>query len=495
MAVYKLSMDFKCLIKGITLHSKYKIIIIVTSLLLILSISLSSISYISALNNTQEQLKVQSLPLSLDNIYTDIQKSIIEPHLVSSMMANDTFVQEWLKNGEKDKDKIIIYLKSIKNKYNMFSTFFVSEKTKDYYTNNGFIEKLSKENLSNKWYYDFREIQESKELNLDYNKNISNSLILFINYKILDKDFNYMGTTGVALKLSYINDLLKKFRQEHNFIVTFFDNTGNIVLSENHDIHLKNINDIVELKPYKDIILSKKLKFFEYFKNDQKHIVNTKYIPELNLYLSVDANLDHFTSKTKQTLYVNILTSFIITLIISIIIFITIKKYSHKIEKLSHYDALTNIPNRRYFEDLCHKQILSCKRNQNDMAIVFIDIDNFKSINDSFGHNTGDEVLKIIAEILSTNIRESDLIARWGGEEFVISLIDSSLDDSLKIVEKLRLTIEKNIELKKLIGSSITGSFGISMYKDTDTQAEIIARADKAMYTSKLNGKNKVTVL
>lgn len=474
------------------MNSKYKVIVIITSLLLILSISLSSISYTSALNNTQQQLKVQSLPLSLDNIYTDIQKSIIEPHLVSSMMANDTFVEEWLINGEQDNLKIIKYLKSIKNKYNMFSTFFVSEKTKDYYTNDGFIEKLSKDNISNKWYYDFKEIQESKELNLDYNKNISNSMILFINHKILDKDYNYLGTTGVALKLSYINDLLKKFRQEHNFIVTFFNQNGDIVLTEKHNIHFKNIDDIAELKPYKDTILSKELKSFEYIKNNQKHIVNTKYIPELNLYLSVHANLEDFIQKTKQTLYVNILTSFIITLLISIIVFLTIRKYSHEIEKLSHYDTLTNIPNRRYFKELFHKQI--SKRKKNDIAVIFVDIDNFKLINDNLGHNIGDEVLRILAKILSTNMKKSDLIARWGGEEFVIALIDSSLDESLKIADKLRLAIENDTELKKLVNKTVTGSFGLSMLIETDTQDEIIARADEAMYHSKQNGKNRISV-
>jgi diguanylate cyclase (GGDEF)-like protein len=476
------------------LNSKYKIIVIITSLLLILSISLSSISYFSALNSTQEQLKIQSLPLSLDNIYTDIQKSIIEPHLVSSMMANDTFLQEWLVHGEKDSSKIIRYLKSIKNKYNMFSTFFVSEKTNDYYTNDGFVEKLSKNNSNHKWYYDFKDIQESQELNLDYNKNISNSLILFINYKILDKNFNYLGTTGVALKLSYINDLLKKFRQEHHFKVTFFNPNGDIVLAEESKIHLKNINNIIELKPYKDIILSKELKSFEYIKNNQKHIVNTKYIPELNLYLSVDANLEDFIKKTKQTLYVNIITSLIITILILIIVFLTIKKYSHEIEQLSNYDTLTGISNRRHFKELFHKQISLSNRDKKDIAIIFFDIDNFKLINDNLGHNIGDEILKSIAKILSINIRESDFVARWGGEEFVITLIDSSIENSLIIAEKLRLLIEKDLGLQKLANSKVTGSFGLSMFIDTDTQDEIIARADNAMYESKENGKNKITV-
>lgn len=473
---------------------KYKIIIAISSLLLILSISLSSICYLGALDNTQEQLKVQSLPLSLDNIYSDIQKRIVEPELVSSMMATDTFVQAWLKNGEKDRAEIIRYLKAIKNKYNMFSVFFVSDKTKDYFTNKGFVEKISKNNPANQWYYHFKAGQDSKELNLDFNKHISNNLVLFINYKILDKDFNCLGATGVALKLSYINDLLKKFRQEYNFKVTFFNQKGDIVLSENRNLRFKNIDDMIALKPYKDMILSKKEKSFDYIKNSQKHIVRTKYIPALNLYLSVDANLEDFIQKTKQALYINIFTSFIITLIILMIVFVTIKKYSDKIETLSNYDPLTAIPNRRYFGALFDKQLLLSHRNKNDIAILFIDIDDFKSINDRFGHHTGDEVLKMIAKILSTNIRETDLIARWGGEEFLIALIDSPIDESLKVTEKLRLAIEKDTELKKLLNENLTASFGLSMLLETDSQDDIISRADTAMYDSKQSGKNKITV-
>ena len=132
------------------MNSKYKIVVVISILLVILSLSITSVNYFVSLNSTQKQLRDQSLPLSLDNIYTVIQKHIIQPYLVSSMMANDTFVQDWILEEEINPNKIKQYLSSVKNKYGMFTSFLVSEKSGKYYSQNGFVEKIQKENSNNK---------------------------------------------------------------------------------------------------------------------------------------------------------------------------------------------------------------------------------------------------------------------------------------------------------------------------------------------------------
>ena len=477
------------------MNSKYKTVVIITSLLVVLSVSISIINYLVSLNNAQEQLKTQSLPLSLDNIYTDIQKHIIQPYLVSSMMANDTFVQDWLLHEEQDSKKIIKYLETIKNKYNMFNTFLVSDKTKNYYTQKGFIETIKEDQADNKWYFNFKNIQNKHEINLDFNEHLSNNLIMFINYKILDGNFQFLGATGVALKISYINDMLKQFRVNHNFIVTFFNEKGDVVLAEKNILKYKNIDEIAELKSNKDLILSKNTYLIEYNKKGSKYILNTKYIPELDLYLTVEANLEDFTKNVKKIFYINIIISLLITIIIALIVYFVIKNYSSKLEYLSNNDTLTNISNRRDFEEKLQNLLLLQKRNQSDMSIIFIDIDNFKSINDQFGHHKGDMVLKRAAKILKENIRQTDLIARWGGEEFIIALIDSTLENSQTVTQKLRKALENDLELQNIAGYSITGSFGLTMVQESDTQEQLIMRSDKAMYQSKNNGKNKVTVI
>ena len=144
--------------------------------MIFIAITISTVNYYISLQQSKKQLKTISLPLSLDNIYTEIQKNIVQPYLVSSMMANDTFVQNWLKTSEQDQSKIIEYLSSIKNKYNMFSTFLVSNITKNYYTHDAFIEKIDPKNKHNQWYFNFINDQNIHEINIDSNKNFKDLL-------------------------------------------------------------------------------------------------------------------------------------------------------------------------------------------------------------------------------------------------------------------------------------------------------------------------------
>lgn len=115
-----------------------------TFLLVSFSVGSSVLNYVKSLEETQIQLKERSLPLSIDNIYTEVQKNLIEPTLVSSMMAHDTFLKDWLILEETETEKIAKYLETIKNKYHMFSTFLVSEKSGNYYTSKGLLEKSKK---------------------------------------------------------------------------------------------------------------------------------------------------------------------------------------------------------------------------------------------------------------------------------------------------------------------------------------------------------------
>lgn len=477
------------------LKSKYRVVFLITTLLIILSLSISTINYVVSLNNAQSQLKDQALPLSLDNIYTDIQKSIIQPYLVSSLMANDTFVQDWLVNDEDNSQKIIRYLEAIKNKYDMFNTFLVSDKTKNYYTQNGFTETIDKNKKDNQWYFRFKNIQNKHEINLDFNEHLSNHMIMFINYKIFDHNFHFLGATGVALKISYIDDLLKSFRLKHKFIVTFFDKNGRVVLSERTINKKKTLDDYEKLKEYKELILSKKTNVIEYKKEGNKYILNTKYIPELDLYLTVEANLNDFTEDVENVFYLNLLTSIVITFIISFLIYFIIKNYSKKLEYLSSYDTLTNIPNRRTFEEKFNSHLLLKKRRDSDLGVIFFDVDDFKSINDKLGHQKGDMVLRRIASILKKSVRKTDLIARWGGEEFIVALIDSSLDDTLVVCEKIRSSLEEDLKLKNICNYCVTASFGLTMVSQEDTIEKVVQRADEAMYEAKKEGKNRTKIL
>jgi len=166
-----------------------------------------------------------------------------------------------------------------------------------------------------------------------------------------------------------------------------------------------------------------------------------------------------------------------------------IKEYEQKLEILSQTDQLTKIKNRLYTDEIIQQQYYRFLRNEEKCSVILVDIDYFKKVNDTYGHMTGDLVLIEFSNLLSTNIRKSDIIGRWGGEEFLIILPYTDIKKAIDLANKLRLLIE-NFSFAKI--GSITASFGVSEFKSKIGIEELLDNADKALYKSKNNGRNQV---
>jgi len=472
----------------------YRIVFIITALVFTLSTALTLINYLTSMETTREQLKNSALPLTIDNIYTEIQKNIIEPNLIASMMAHDTFVIDWLAHKEDDVEKIVRYLDTIQNKYQMFTAFLVSEKSKNYYSAAGVLDKVDIKSPNNLWYLEFKEIAEPSEINIDNNSHMSTELIMFINHKIIDNSYNMVGATGVGLKTSYINDMLKDFRQRYQFSVYFVDDKGKVVLAEENVKQLQQLSDVPELANQLADIIGKGSQVFSYTHENEAYLLNRKYIAELDLYLIVEAKVNNFTKIAKEILYFNIAVSTAVTLLISFIIVLYVRKIHLRLDKLASNDVLTGLPNRRSFHQQLTQLLLLKERNSNNLSVLFIDIDNFKYVNDTKGHDIGDQVLKSLAKILHSNVRKSDFVARWGGEEFVIVLIDSDINQAQVIAEQLRVNVASSNDLSKFIDLQISISLGVTAITDGDTIDSILKRADNALYEAKSQGKNCVVL-
>jgi len=188
-------------------------------------------------------------------------------------------------------------------------------------------------------------------------------------------------------------------------------------------------------------------------------------------------------------------------IILLIIITVTNTRMRHEIKKrkvaekalleYANKDSLTKVFNRRKIEVILSSQIREAKKTNSVFSIIFFDIDNFKLVNDEFGHVKGDRVLITMSTLVSNNIRKTDFLGRWGGEEFIIILPNTTSQEAFKIANNLRdLISQSNFNIKK----TITSSFGITQYKKNDTKKEIVKRADEAMYYVKNNGKNAVKI-
>ncbi len=162
------------------------------------------------------------------------------------------------------------------------------------------------------------------------------------------------------------------------------------------------------------------------------------------------------------------------------------------IERLSNTDTLTGLNNRRWLDDVFSAEFERFKRYGNPFAMILLDVDHFKQVNDNFGHKVGDSVLVEIAGVVAANIRKSDFIGRWGGEEFLIISPETSIDGAGELAEKIR----KKIEVYDFLGAGkITASFGVTAALQDDTAEDVFVRSDKALYRAKGEGRNRVVTL
>ncbi|MGA9163790.1 MAG: diguanylate cyclase [Thiobacillus sp.] len=165
------------------------------------------------------------------------------------------------------------------------------------------------------------------------------------------------------------------------------------------------------------------------------------------------------------------------------------KVIEEQLEQLAATDPLTLLLNRRKFEELLEYEIERDRRYQTGLSLVFCDIDRFKRINDEHGHDVGDGVLRLFAQTLKSSVRKSDIVARWGGEEFMLLLVNTTPEIAGVMTEQIRMEIEA-FDFPAV--GKVTASFGATRLLDGDNLGALIKRADVALYQAKKNGRNRV---
>ena len=172
-----------------------------------------------------------------------------------------------------------------------------------------------------------------------------------------------------------------------------------------------------------------------------------------------------------------------------------LKVLNEKLKDLSNRDPMTNSYNRRYFSEISPKYLILSKRNNDEIGILILDIDYFKNINDTYGHNVGDKVIITLAKSLSNHVRKSDIVSRFGGEEFVILLYNISKENMINLAENIRKKIEDLVVETDQGDLKFTISIGGASYdeiKDNNNLDKTLNRADHAMYKAKNAGRNRV---
>lgn len=474
------------------IFDRRKLILVLWTLLTFGFAAISLIGYQVSSRAIRTAIIGQDLPLTSSNIYSEIQKDLVRPVLISSTMAHDTFVRDWVLRGEDNDTEMARYLKEVKDRHGAFSSFFVSDKTGNYYTAEGILKRVSSFEPRDAWYYRVRGMAEDYEINVDPDLANQDLLTIFINYRVYDYGEQFIGATGIGLTVDSVRKLITEYQQRFNRTIYFVNLRGETVEFGQKKGQGVDLRSRPGLGPLVEHILAEKHGSFQYEADGDNYILHVNYLPELKWFLFVEQNESLALADIRKTLYVNLALSAVVTLLVVLLFHLALMRYQWRLEEMASTDKLTGLLNRHAFTILIDKLLAEYRRAPRPISMLIADIDNFKAINDQHGHLAGDVVLTGVARQLADGLRESDLAVRWGGEEYLLVLKGCDLAEAERVAENLRQAVQAaQIGFGEQM-LNVTVSIGVSQFNGHELPEQTIDRADAALYRAKAAGRNRV---
>jgi len=324
--------------------SKKSRLIVYLSLLLVAGFSLTSIlSYQVSRSAIHDGIMRNQLPLVGDNVYSEIQRDLLRPVFISSVMAQDTFLRDWVLEGEQGEAQIRRYLKEIQDRYQTVTSFFVSDKSKTYYHFSGILKTVSSEAERDAWYFAVKAMDGDYKIDVDFDAANSDTVTIFVNYKMRDYDGNFIGVTGVGLTVEAVGELIERYQDRFQRRIYFADMSGNIVLPAPTDKGAdRDIREIPGMKPHVDQILSNKINSIQYESDGDTIFVSTRFIPELNWVLVVQQSDSAAIGNLRNTLFVNLAISLFVTLVVLALTLYAINTFSDALVKAAKTEKDAN---------------------------------------------------------------------------------------------------------------------------------------------------------
>lgn len=474
---------------------KYYLLVWLSALLITGFLGTSIASYMVSRNQVKASIVDDNLPLTSDNIYSEIQKYILRPTFIASLMANDTFLRDWALAGEQDLPAIVRYLHHIKTKYNTITSFLVSNVTRNYYYAGGLLKQIREGDKRDEWFFRVKGMKENHEISMDPDMSNRDVPTIFVNYKMFDYDGNLLAITGVGLTLDTITEMINGIEERFNRSIYFLDSTGTIAATGKRTLWTEgSIRELEGISKVAEEILTedKNPIKLEYEIRGHQVMLNARYIPELSWYLIVEQDETAISQPLRHIFIINLCISAAITLLILLLVLFSVTRFQRKLEKSATTDSLTGIMNRQALEQVFTDELL--QERKRPLSIVLFDIDAFKHVNDNYGHLAGDKVIQTIASFVQEIIEHNDIVCRWGGDEFLVLLQNRTTEQALQVAEDLRKQVEEYEFTVDQHAFHVTISIGISEHSKGESLTTLFAHADRALYRAKTEGRNRSIV-
>lgn len=452
-------------------------------LLLSLGIAFFYAGYKAIDNIVAEQSRVQQQAVS--PVFELVRDELLKPLYIAETFASS--IDLAATTGTQNFDEARLLRRLEKMEQDLGLVFFVaSEQYRKQYFSNGRTLDLVEGEVA--WYF------EAKAADKDFMADLGQvgNVHLYYDVRIRGADGEFLGYVGVGKGIERFLETFDRYRSRYNYDFLFVNDRDEIILTSLPELVVTDayIPTLGSTEWFGDATTSQQSYENEIIEVENEDFLISEFaIQELGWRLLLLVPLEARQARITSAFFSDALTAAIVVFPLASAIMFLLLLYKRNIEKKTEVDLLTDLPNRAYVQ----RHYDQLKRAGVQLCVVIIDLDHFKVINDNYGHDTGDRVLKAAANAFRRELREEDIVSRWGGEEFVMLIPARSIETGKAIAERARQNLERlDIETPKS-HLSVTASFGVAFGSAvSESLAELVAKADEVLYQAKQEGRNQV---
>ncbi|WP_040523647.1 sensor domain-containing diguanylate cyclase [Aliiglaciecola lipolytica] len=448
-------------------------------------ISIVTLVHFTASKIVAEQSRAQQQ--SISPAISLIIEQLLKPLHISQTLAEAKELKDLMKDKNIDENAMFSMLKRIENEFGM-AFFIASESSRMQYNSNGTKLALIENKVD--WYFRYKAAPNDAIADIGQWQDPH----FYIDLKVYDEDGNFLGFFGISKSLDSFVDIFAQYKRVYGYDFIFVDQDNNIALSSDPNLIVEEttFKTLESLDWYKSLDIDKlpdgSLNNLLVKASGVDALIAEVKVEPFGWTMYLLTPLQARQTEISRSFIISIVTLLVIIFALFMLIYHLLYYFKQDMQKNFQTDPLTRLPNRNKVE-LRYAEMLD---KGIEVGLVLIDIDHFKTVNDTHGHNAGDNVLRQISHMLSNQLREGDVVGRWGGEEFVLLLPDTTPEQAYDVAQKLRENMSNMTASTGSLALQVTASFGVS---HTDTHrplTEVVGYADDALYQAKRDGRNIV---
>lgn len=462
-----------------TLHRSILLLFAVVVIAIVTLVHFSVNKIVAEQSRAQQQ--------SLSPAISLIVNQLLKPLHVSEALGRSTELVALMDSEELDVPEIQSALARLEDEFGM-KFFIASEKARMQYNSDGTTIPLIKGKVS--WYFKYKKLPADRVADIGKWEDTH----FYIDIKIYNKDNEFLGFFGIAKSLKSFISIFDTYKQQYGYDFLFVDEQGDIMLSSESSLmaEYSDFTNLSELPWFASLPVDVKdqraLNNRLVTINQQEYLIAEVKLNQFNWTVYLLSPLDKRQADISQAFVVSVVTLLVVVFSLFLMIYHLLYYFRKDMQPEMVVRKSQRLPDRPGIE-MQYKELLEA---YSSISVVIAGIDNFAVINDTYGRNTGDEVLDKVAGNLLASIRTKDIIGRWSSEEFIILLPESGPHEAMDIAESLRvgLATMDTSDLQSQI--QITGSFGVSFSASSKSLNELTANAEDALYQARRDGSNRV---